>query len=916
MKKWFVLGCALLFLPVLGLAVSSVGLGDATLYTDQVEPGAKNPLPPIEPEYFSVTDDNKAIPQTNTWLSGILWHDNNDAHNHRKDIPNAQQPVFAQPLAYSFVSSVGLGIFATDRFNLQKIDIPDAPANLQVNVTPEIMLNDSDSKNIKITKQTPFAAVLALFGVDIAVGRGSPFAQITTHDEKPVQFTMAANAKISQTSSFLDNQVRGILVTLPEMNGVINKYYVLYIDKEIKTVSVDNSIVTLMPAVKNAHVVVALLPSTTDGSALNDTSLQPIVTAAFSYIDNSNVIFSANGYSCSFIESPACEKTETSPSLVTTNFQLKTMNMISSDDNVQLLAVFPHQYQRNLPDSAKEPAVFSGQWLMQGDAALYYPSIRGDLKVAITDNVGEALNTVFSTTYRFPGILPYMPIDSKNADELRAQLHRFKEGAVGNACDHLAYYAPWIGCISFNGKNYLRMTADYYNFNLNLFALNTNGALAKTVDPDNFPLMLAAMYDAMHIYYPKPSDISVVSGFNQDNPFYYLAAPYVYYSDQYHALFPYYDGTAPNQGFQDDRWTLPAFFGYCIDYLMNDRLYNYGYQINNAALYTMLGGTSSAENMRKMRGSIDMLINDIAYLPGVITTENTIVPITYTDPGFTFPVMRQFDAYAGHGWATGNVNELLGNNEESISEAINTWAAIILYGDAVGNPQLVALGEYLYTTAMVADETYWMDTAGKTYSNPLFSEFKSTIQKSKFSNIAHVWGGQITTTTWFSSDPANTLRIVAENPMTNSTSLFITRYQDFIEKAQQSLPNDFINGMYPEDYLAFEAICIKCDGLNKAYAHWKLLSDKKTLGNGSHRGLADGGALILSLQAYGFPDFSYTSDSPLAMVFVTNDGKITLVAYNSSNKTKTVNFYHSDNSTPWKSVEVPANSMLNLPGMP
>lgn len=64
-----------------------------------------------------------------------------------------------------------------------------------------------------------------------------------------------------------------------------------------------------------------------------------------------------------------------------------------------------------------------------------------------------------------------------------------------------------------------------------------------------------------------------------------------------------------------------------------------------------------------------------------------------------YPFLRNFDIYEGHSWASGVSNyeydengELVdkkgglsgGNNQESSSEAINAWASLILWGEAVG----------------------------------------------------------------------------------------------------------------------------------------------------------------------------------------------------------------------------------------
>ncbi len=63
-----------------------------------------------------------------------------------------------------------------------------------------------------------------------------------------------------------------------------------------------------------------------------------------------------------------------------------------------------------------------------------------------------------------------------------------------------------------------------------------------------------------------------------------------------------------------------------------------------------------------------------------------------------FPFLRNFDPYAGHSWASGAGNFADGNNNESSSEAMNAWAGLILWGEAMGDSKLRELGIYLFTT--------------------------------------------------------------------------------------------------------------------------------------------------------------------------------------------------------------------------
>jgi endoglucanase Acf2 len=74
---------------------------------------------------------------------------------------------------------------------------------------------------------------------------------------------------------------------------------------------------------------------------------------------------------------------------------------------------------------------------------------------------------------------------------------------------------------------------------------------------------------------------------------------------------------------------------------------------------------------------------------------------------FPVPFLRNFDVYAGHSWADGAANDNQGTNLESSSEALNFDAAVIQWGQAIGDPATTDLGVYLYTTELQAANTFW-----------------------------------------------------------------------------------------------------------------------------------------------------------------------------------------------------------------
>jgi endoglucanase Acf2 len=76
-----------------------------------------------------------------------------------------------------------------------------------------------------------------------------------------------------------------------------------------------------------------------------------------------------------------------------------------------------------------------------------------------------------------------------------------------------------------------------------------------------------------------------------------------------------------------------------------------------------------------------------------------------------FPYLRTFDVFEGHSYA-GGFSSNGGNNQESSSEAIQSWAGIFLLGSALGNTEMQATGAMGYATERAAVMDYYLDYNG------------------------------------------------------------------------------------------------------------------------------------------------------------------------------------------------------------
>lgn len=149
----------------------------------------------------------------------------------------------------------------------------------------------------------------------------------------------------------------------------------------------------------------------------------------------------------------------------------------------------------------------------------------------------------------------------------------------------------------------------------------------------------------------------------------------------------------------------------------NDHHYQLGYWISAAALAALYDGAwKTTPDQGGAWGStanygqaIDQLVQDMCFNP-----ENNGVPLSFFPNSQTsFAKLNFFDQWAGHGWADGIQATIAGgnagHNENSIGEALQGYASIILWGMATGRKDIVDLGIYLYTTCSYAMDSYFFD---------------------------------------------------------------------------------------------------------------------------------------------------------------------------------------------------------------
>ena len=304
---------------------------------------------------------------------------------------------------------------------------------------------------------------------------------------------------------------------------------------------------------------------------------------------------------------------------------------------------------------------------------------------------------------------------------------------------------------------------------------------------------------------------------------------------------------------------------------MNDHHFHYGYFIRAAAELALRNPAWAAKE--RWGGMVDLLVADIA------TTERGRAD---------FPFLRNFDAYEGHSWASGVGMGPYGNNQESSSEAINAWAALILWAEINGNTALRDLGVYLYATEAEAISHYWFDIHGLVFA-PEYKQHHVEASMLFGSTYAH--------NTWWTDEPRQ-IKGINLLPM-SPFSTHLARDPAYIKRSLGTLPED------TKIYLARGKNYseVPKDIWQDVFAKYLALSDPAAaLAQWDRWGAVELGETrthtlhwMLSLNSMGVPDLTVSADVPLYQVFKRADGRKTYLAFNAGKAPLKVTF--SDGKT-------------------
>lgn len=218
---------------------------------------------------------------------------------------------------------------------------------------------------------------------------------------------------------------------------------------------------------------------------------------------------------------------------------------------------------------------------------------------------------------------------------------------------------------------------------------------------------------------------------------------------------------------------------------LNDHHFHYGYFVRAAA--EVARNDKNWAQPQQFGGMIELLMRDYG------NWERPRNPATSTT-GKMFPFLRNFDIYAGHSWASGHARFGAGNNNESSSEAMNAWTAMILWGEETGNTAVRDAGIFLYTTEMTAIQEYWNNVHEENY-HPAYKRPMASL----------VWGGKTDYATWFSALPEAMHGIILL-PI-QSGSLYLGQYPEYARKNFEYMANGrTMFTMWDAIFYAYQAV--------------------------------------------------------------------------------------------------------------
>ena len=433
-----------------------------------------------------------------------------------------------------------------------------------------------------------------------------------------------------------------------------------------------------------------------------------------------------------------------------------------------LRAMYPHQYldqpQVSILDGSLKP-VSATSW----SKGWYWPSLKGPMLLAAGKSFVNKLDV--------PPCLPALvDVPDKNkADRMAAYMRQ----ALATHNPHFLSQGSYFGA---QGMHRLAMLLPV--------APMIKAAASAPAAVDEV---------AKNIYTKVADDLAYRLSAVRSNGTLKNAAEHVlYYEPRWGSLIP-----SPEDGF-------------AADSLLNDHHFHYGYFVKIAAELARWEKSHPGDPANKgwapaYAPMIRLLIKDMANTSRV----GGAAP--------DFPFLRHFSPYAGHSWASGSSRGNQGGQQESTSEAIQAWAAMLLwsqlnYPASAENADLERWAAYMFASEVQAAELYWFgfttNTAFKPYVSFRQYATKTTAVPAPYvpSMVSQVFQNAMTYQTCFGNPPL-LKQGIQWLPLTGS-SLYLGSYAGYPDAAvagylTNDLPKLGDGGIPPSNkdkLLMFEAL--------------------------------------------------------------------------------------------------------------
>ncbi|MDR1195411.1 MAG: hypothetical protein LBL00_02935 [Endomicrobium sp.] len=320
----------------------------------------------------------------------------------------------------------------------------------------------------------------------------------------------------------------------------------------------------------------------------------------------------------------------------------------------------------------------------------------------------------------------------------------------------------------------------------------------------------------------------------------------------------------------------------------NDHHFHYGYFVYASAILAIYDPSFAESSQYK--GMVDLIVKEYAN-----PTRNDA----------SFPFLRNFDVYEGHSYANGRGggDGWFGNDEESTSESMNSWAAVYLWGLATNNTNLMNLGVYGYTTQYEATKSYYFNTDNDIWTTPPFNH----------KSIGMLFDSKFSWSLWWDPQITQTVMGIQVLPLTPSML-----YWGYDTSYAQSFYNEMWTGRSASHNNLWRDVWLRHEALfdaPKALADWDSASLPTNFPDTFNTGIGDDGSsmsfsyhFINFFNAMGTVDTGYYADEPSFLVMNKN-GTRTFIAYNpDKTNSKTVRF-HARAASP----SVPNGGMMTVP---